>query len=352
MTHESTWKQLPRIVSLGEGAVSGIIPIVEELRLPRDPLIITTKTPKMVAGLEILRNFEESGHSPKMIVIKSEGMEEVERAIRELKKDDFGFVIGVGGGKPIDIAKIASVELHKEFISVPTAASHDGIASSRASIPDGEIQHSITAKPPIAIVADTKIIAGAPWKLTSAGCADIISNFTAVKDWKLAKLQGKAEYSEYAAALSEMTAEMLIQNVDLILKKSEKSVFMVIKALVSSGVAMSIAGSSHPASGGEHLFSHQLDRVEPGERLHGHQVGVGTILTEYLHSGDSGKWKKIKNTLEKLECPTTANELGVTRESIIEALSTAHEIRDRCTILGNGIGEAEAKEVAEKTGVI
>ena len=57
MTHKSTWKQLPRIVSLGEGAVSGIIPIVEELRLPRDPLIITTKTPKMVAGLEILRNF-------------------------------------------------------------------------------------------------------------------------------------------------------------------------------------------------------------------------------------------------------------------------------------------------------
>ncbi len=352
MTHESTWKQLPRIVSLGEGTISEIIPIVEELRLPRDPLVITTETPKKVAGLEILRSFEEKGHSPKMIVIKSGGMEEVERVVRELKKDDFGFVIGVGGGKPIDITKIASVELHKEFISVPTAASHDGIASSRASIHDGEIQHSITAKPPIAIVADTKIIASSPWKLTSSGCADIISNFTAVKDWRLAKLQGKAEYSEYAAALSEMTAEMLIQNVDLVLKKSEKSVFMVLKALVSSGVAMSIAGSSHPASGGEHLFSHQLNRVEPGERLHGHQVGVGTILTEYLHSGDSGKWRKIKNTLEKLECPTTAEGLGVTRESIIEALSTAHEIRDRCTILGDGIGEMKAEMVAEKTGVI
>ena len=352
MTNTVTWKQLPRIVSLGEGVLSEMAPIVKELRLSGDPLIITTKTPKMVAGSEIVGDFEERGYSPKMVVVKSGRMKEVEEVIQELNKDDFGFVIGVGGGKPIDIAKVASVELHKEFISIPTVASHDGIASSRASIPDGEVQHSITAKPPIAIIADTKVIVGSPWKLTSAGCADIISNFTAVKDWKLAKLQGETEYSEYAAALSEMTAEMLIQNVDLILKKSERSIFMVMKALVSSGVAMSIAGSSHPASGGEHLFSHQLNRVAEGERLHGHQVGVGTILTEYLHSGESGEWGKIKDTLKKLECPTTAEELGVTRENVIKALSTAHEIRDRHTILGKGIGEKDAEIVAEKTGVI
>ena len=350
--NKSTWKQLPRIVSLGENNLSDINQIVEELRLPKNPLVITTKTPKKVAGIDIVKELENRGHNSEIIVVKSEGMKEVDRVMKELKKENFGFVIGVGGGKPIDIAKIASVELRKEFISIPTVASHDGIASSRASIPDGKIQHSIAAKPPISIIADTKIIAKSPWKLTSAGCADIISNFTAVKDWKLAKIKGETEYSEYASALSEMTAEMLIQNVDLILEKSEKSVFMVVKALVSSGVAMSIAGSSHPASGGEHLFSHQLNRIEPGERLHGHQVGVGTILMEYLHSGPSGKWGKIRDTLEKLECPTDANGLDVSNESIIDALSNAHKIRDRHTILGSGIGKKEAEKVAKETGVI
>ena len=102
MTNTSTWKQLPRIVSLGEGVLSEMVPIAKELRLPGDPLIITTKTPKMVAGSEIVGDFEERGCSPKVVVVKSEGMKEVEGVIRELKKDDFGFVIGVGGGKPID----------------------------------------------------------------------------------------------------------------------------------------------------------------------------------------------------------------------------------------------------------
>src|SRR5699024_2140661 len=111
---------------------------------------------------------------------------------------------------------------------------------------------------------------------------------------------------------------------------------VVVKALVSSGVAMSIAGSSRPASGAEHLFSHQLDRIAPGAALHGHQVGVGSILTEYLHSGEEGRWTNIRDALAGLGAPTTAAELGIDDAAIIEALTSAHEIRDRYTILGNG----------------
>ena len=54
------------------------------------------------------------------------------------------------------------------------------------------------AIPPIAVVADTEIISKAPRRLLGAGVGDIISNQTAVLDWKLAGQ--KADYSEYAAA--------------------------------------------------------------------------------------------------------------------------------------------------------
>ena len=175
------------------------------------------------------------------------------------------FVVGVGGGRVIDTAKIVSYNIDRQFVSVPTAASHDGIASARASVPTGEGNVSLEAHPPLAIIADTGIIASAPHRLLASGCADVISNYTAILDWEMAHRIKGEPMSEYAIALSKMTAEILVKNADLIKPHQEQSAWFVTKALVSSGVAMSIAGSSRPASGGEHKFSHAIDRL-PRER--------------------------------------------------------------------------------------
>jgi len=188
--------------------------------------------------------------------------------------------------------------------------------------------------------------------LTTAGCADIISNYTAVRDWQLANRLKNVEYSEYAGELARMTAEMLVENAGSIKQGLEESSWIVVKALVSSGVAMSIADSSRPASGAEHLFSHQLDRIAPDPALHGHQVGVGSIMTEYLHSGAKGQWIDVRDALDSIGAPTTAEALGIDDEIVLEALTTAHEIRDRYTILGDGMSEPAAREAATVTGVI
>jgi glycerol-1-phosphate dehydrogenase [NAD(P)+] len=115
---------------------------------------------------------------------------------------------------------------------------------------------------------------------------------------------------------------------------------------------LSIAGTSRPASGAEHLISHQLDRIAPGTALHGHQVGVAAIVTEYLHSGERGEWRDVRNALAAIDAPTTAADLGIDAEDFVEATTTAHEIRDRYTILGDGVSEDAAIEAATVTGVI
>ena len=352
MFEKSTWIRLPRNVVVGHGVLEQTGAAVAELHLSGVPLVVTSPTPKSVAGDRIVDALADHGDSPEVVVVETASFAEIERVIEVAREVDPGYLVGVGGGKAIDIAKMAAADHDLGFVSVPTAASHDGIVSGRGSVPEGDTRHSVAADPPLAVVADTEILADAPWRLTTAGCADIISNYTAVRDWQLAYRLQNVEYSEYAAALSRMTAEMLVENADSIKSGLEESAWVVVKALVSSGVAMSIAGSSRPASGAEHLFSHQLDRLAPDTALHGHQVGVGAIITAYLQDGERGEWQKIRNALERIGAPTTARELGIDDETIVEALIGAHAIRDRYTILGDGIEEAAAREAATVTGVI
>ena len=352
MFNKSTWIRLPRNVVIGHRVLSRTTDAVAELHLAGRPLVVTSPTAQDVAGERVVEGFAATGTEPATVVVGEASFAAVERVIETAEAEEAGFLVGVGGGKPIDIAKMASDSLSMGFVSVPTAASHDGIVSGRGSVPEGDTRHSVAAEPPLAVVADTGIIADAPWELTTAGCADIISNYTAVRDWRLANRLQNVEYSEYAGALSRMTAEMLVDNADSIKQGLEESAWVVMKALVSSGVAMSIADSSRPASGAEHLFSHQLDRIAPGAALHGHQVGVGSILTEYLHTGDEGQWRNVHDALARIGAPTTAEELGIDGADVIEALTTAHGIRDRYTILGDGMNEAAAREVARATGVV
>ncbi|QLG63576.1 NAD(P)-dependent glycerol-1-phosphate dehydrogenase [Halorarum salinum] len=348
MFGKTTWIKLPRNVLVGHGVVDQVGAAVEELSLAGRPLLVTSPSPDDIAGDRVRAQFEDVATT----TVDEAGFSAVGEVIEAAEAADATFLVALGGGKPIDIAKMAADELGLGFVSVPTAASHDGIVSGRSSIPEGDTRHSVAADPPLAVIADTELMANAPWELTTAGCADIISNYTAVKDWRLARRLKNVEYSEYAAALSEMTAEMLVDNADSIKQGLEESAWVVSKALVSSGVAMSIAESSRPASGAEHLFSHQLDRIAPGAALHGHQVGVGSIVTEFLHTGENGAWRDIRDALRAIGAPTTAAELGVDDDTVIEALTTAHEIRDRYTILSGGVSEDAAREVASFTGVV
>ncbi|MFB6307769.1 MAG: NAD(P)-dependent glycerol-1-phosphate dehydrogenase [Haloarculaceae archaeon] len=352
MFEKSTWIRLPRNVVVGHGVIEETVAAVEDVHLSGRPLIVSSPTPHEVAGERVVSQFAARGDDPATVVVEEASFDAVERVIEAAREEEVGFLLGVGGGKAIDITKMAAEDLGVGFVSVPTAASHDGIVSGRGSVPEGDTRHSVAAEPPLAVVADTQILADAPWRLTTAGCADIISNYTAVRDWELAHRLKNVEYSEYAGALSQMTAEMLVENADSIKQGLEESAWIVVKALVSSGVAMSIAGSSRPASGAEHLFSHQLDRLAPGSALHGHQVGVGAIMTEYLHSGASGEWQSVRDALDRIGAPTTAEKLGIEETTVIEALTTAHEIRDRYTVLGDGMSEAAAREAATVTGVI
>ena len=342
--------ELPRIVAVGSGVLQELPEICAKLQLQGRALIITGPRTQDVMGKTISGLLEERGYQPETIICSASRLEEVDRAEGLAREMGAGFLIGAGGGRSIDIAKLTSLGVCVPFLSVPTAASHDGICSSQASLTVNGETTSIRAQSPLAIVADSKIISQAPARLQAAGCGDIISNFTAILDWQLAHRLHNEEYSEYASALSGMTARMIVELAADIRPGLEESARIVIKALISSGVAMSIAGSSRPASGSEHKFAHAMNRIAPGRALHGELCGLGTIMMMYLHGGD---WKMIKEALALIGAPTSAVDAGLDEDSVISALISAHEIRpERYTILDFGLNRIAATRAAEATGII
>ncbi len=343
--------QLPREVFLGNNTLELIGDICKKLGFSKSALIVTGFHTKKVAGQKVMDLLADRDIDVDYVIVTSSTAEDLRTVKDKIKELQPQIVLGVGGGTKIDVAKLSSANQNIPFISVPTTASHDGIASPLGAIKGLNKPFSVKAQAPMAIVADTQVIIHSPYRLIASGCGDTISKLTAVRDWRLAHDKNNEYYGGYADSLALMSAQLVMKNADVIQPKVEEGLRVLLEALISCGVAMSIAGSSRPGSGSEHLFSHALDLITPHHALHGEQCGVGTILMARLHNIN---WKRIKKTLQRVGAPTTAKELGVKPEHVIKALVEACTLRpERYTILDEKkLDHDSAEKLAEATGVI
>jgi len=336
---------------VGNETLSLISDICRRLGFSESAFVVMGPDTQHIAGRRVIDLLDDTGIDVDHLIVASSTMWDVravEERIRELKPQ---VVLGIGGGTKIDVAKLGSARQGIPFISIPTTASHDGIASPVASLKGLNKPYSIIAQSPMAIVADTSVIIQASHRFTASGCGDVVAKFTAARDWELAHNAKNEYYGEYAASLALMSARLVMKNADNIKPGMEEGLRVLLEALISCGVAMSIAGSSRPCSGSEHLFSHALDLIAPNKAMHGEQCGVGTIMMAHLYEMN---WKDIKATLQKAGAPTTAQELGVEPQSVIEALVRACTIRpERYTILEEKrLSYDSAEKLAKATGVI
>jgi len=341
--------ELPRKIVVGEKNISDIGAFLKSLEDPKSVSLISGNNVKKIVQKKIEKSLSTSKikyiwHLAKTIDRKS--IIEIEKNVLRNKSD---LVIGIGGGRSVDIAKMIGFNIDKPFVSVPTSASHDGIASPFVSI-KGEKPHSMVATAPLGVFVDVDIIKKAPKKLLASGCGDLVAKITAVRDWQLGRDKTGEYYGRYSADLASMSAKFLMSSSARFSKKG-LDVREIVEALISTGVAACIAGSSRPCSGAEHLFSHALDKLEPGVGLHGEKCGIGTIMIAKLQGQD---WEKIIKTLKSVGAPTTAKEIGLKSKTIAKALTIAQSLRpERYTILKEaGMTEKKAITLAKNTRVL
>ncbi len=195
---------------------------------------------------------------------------------------DCDVVVAVGTGAINDMVRFFSFKMGRPFFTVATAAPMDGFASSVAALNVNNLKTTFETQTPQAIIGDTEILKGAPYRMIAAGLGDLLGKFTCLCDWKLAKVITGEHYCDKIVELVENCVQNVLDGAAKAKERDPEVLGGIMEGLVLTGVAMSLYGNSRPASGCEHHMSHYWEMMFEQQHKrpvpHGTQVSVGTVL--------------------------------------------------------------------------
>ncbi|MBN2736950.1 MAG: iron-containing alcohol dehydrogenase [Spirochaetales bacterium] len=199
--------------------------------------------------------------------------------------------LACGSGVINDVTRYLAFKTKRPYISLATACSMDGYASSICPLIMNSLKHSYPARPALAILGDTEVLVKSPENMTAAGFGDILGKIIAKSDWLLSeKLNNEAVHHKALA----MVEKALASSTALVKAQAEKTQTLPVKlnqpeileallqGLIDSGLSITIAGHSRPAASAEHGMSHYLGMKslfgQAPHHLHGQKVALATLI--------------------------------------------------------------------------
>ena len=236
---------------------------------------------------------------------------------------DINCIVGMGGGKVLDVCKYAAYISKVPYLSIPTTLANDGVVSPIAVLKRADHKpKSLGCAMPTMLILDTQLVMTCPPQLIKAGIGDIVSNYMALKDWDFAVSNGHDTMNGYAYLMSKTALDALIKTQYSTI--CPEFIDVLANSLVLSGLAMDFAGSSRPVSGSEHLFSHALDYYCEKQNLHGFNVALGTISVLMLLGED---YSEILDYLKKFEVDINPVHMGIDKPTFIKCMQMATSMR-------------------------
>jgi glycerol-1-phosphate dehydrogenase [NAD(P)+] len=249
----------------------------------------------------------------------------------KLRSRPYDAVVAIGGGKTVDTAKYAATRYALPMVSVATSLANDGVASPVASLINDGIKGSYGVHIPIAVIVDLDFVENGPERVNRSGIGDVISNISALADWELAREVRGEPVDGLAASLARMGAEAVLNMPGDM--TDDAFVTVLAEALISSGLAMAVCGSSRPSSGGCHEIMHATDSLFPGTASHGELAGLGALFCTFLR-GDERRFAQMSECLARHQLPRTPADVGLDVAQFVEIVEFAPRTRpDRYTII-------------------
>ncbi len=322
----------PLAIDVRRGAISSLGTVLADRRIANEGRIAVAVGPgqgtQIVAELDLphCEVFQVNGGS----------VDTATELGKKLRSGAYEAVAGIGGGKTIDVTKFAASMAGIPMVAVATNLSHDGIASPVSSLEHESGKGSYGVTMPIAVVVDVDYVRAGPQRLVRSGIGDAVSNLSAIADWELAGREQGEPVDGMAVTFARVAAEAIVHRQDSV--DSQEFLTALAEALVLSGMAMSVAGSSRPASGACHEILHAIDQLYPGTSNHGELAGIGALYAYYLRTRYQGetqeRMRDIHSCLLRHELPIVPGDIGLDEDRFARAVAYAPSTRPgRYTIL-------------------
>jgi len=318
----------PLSVDIRRGAVEGLAALLRDQRISSRGQVAVVVGPGQ--GEQIIAVVRPAFQNAAVYPVEGGTVEAAIELADSLRAGSYDAVVGIGGGRTLDVAKYAASLTGLPMVAVATSLSHDGIASPVASLDHDGHKGSHGVNVPIAVVVDLDYVRASPPEQLRGGVGDVLSNLSAVADWELANTERGEPLDGLAVALARSGAEALLYRDDELV--SDAFLTTLAEGLVLSGLAMAAAGSSRPCSGACHEISHAIDALYPAQAAHGEQVAVGALFASYLREYEH--LPALDASLRRHGVARVPRDLDLTDDQFAAAVMRAPSTRpDRFTIL-------------------
>ena len=314
-------------VLIGNGVASYLPELLEKYGAKKVFVIADVNT-YAVAGDRVCSLIESAGCDVSKYVFADKNLEPDEHAVGSAIMhfdNTCDTIVSVGSGVINDISKIVATVADRTYFIVGTAPSMDGYASATSSMARDGVKVSLNSKCPDVIIGDIDIVKTAPDRMLQAGLGDMLAKYVGVCEWRIANIISGEYYCERIARLVRTALKKCVDNADGLLARDDEAIKAVFEGLVITGLAMSYAGVSRPASGGEHYMSHVWDMraLEFGLKadLHGTQCALGTLYSARLYE----KLKSVTPDKKKATAYVDAFDFAKWSDELRKGLGSAAE---------------------------
>jgi glycerol-1-phosphate dehydrogenase [NAD(P)+] len=320
----------PLVVDIRAGALDDLVGVLADQRISTSGKLAVAISGG--SGARLRERLEPALPGAEWFPVDGGTLDDAVKLADAMKKGRYDAVVGLGGGKIIDCAKFAAARVGLPLVAVATNLAHDGLCSPVATLDNDAGRGSYGVPNPIAVVIDLDVVREAPVRFVRSGIGDAVSNISCVADWELAHRETGESIDGLAAAIARQAGEAVLRHPGGV--GDDGFLQVLAEGLVLTGISMSVAGDSRPASGACHEINHAFDLLFPKRAAsHGEQVGLGAAFAMHLR-GAHEESRHMAEVLRRHGLPVVPGDIGFSVDEFVQAVAFAPQTRPgRYTIL-------------------